>query len=96
MHQYYARLYRLNIQGVLWEPDVVPDQEQWRQLQSMLQLHKANWMIWEGEAVADTTSRLEGIGISSVVFDPCANKPNEGDFLSVMQSNLKNLQSVYR
>ena len=96
MYQYFARRYRLNIQAVLWEPDVVPDQEQWRQLQSMLNQHKAKWMIWEGEPVADTASRLQATGINSTVFDPSANKPNQGDFLSVMRSNLNNLQSVFQ
>ncbi len=96
VYQYFVRRYQLNIQSVLWEPDVVPDQEQWRQLQSMLNLHEAKWMIWEGEPAEDTTSRLQAIGIKSVVFDPCANKPNEGDFLSVMQSNLKNLRTVFQ
>ena len=96
VYQYFARRYQLNIQSVLWEPDVEPDQEQWLQLQSMLNLHKTKWMIWEGEPAANTTSRLQTIGIKSVVFDPCANKPNEGNFLSVMQSNLNNLQSVFQ
>lgn len=96
VYQYFARRYHLNIQSVLWEPDVVPNQAQWAQLQSMRNLHNAKWMIWEGEPAADTTSQLQAIEINSIVFDPCANKPNEGNFLSVMQSNLKNLQSVFQ
>ncbi|WP_455211097.1 metal ABC transporter substrate-binding protein [Kaarinaea lacus] len=96
VYQYLVRRYQLNIQSVLWEPDIVPDQEQWRLLQSMLNSHKAKWMIWEGEPAADTTARLQAIGISSVVFDPCVNKPNKGDFLSVMQSNLTNLKSIFQ
>lgn len=96
VYQYLARRYQLNIQSVLWEPDDEPDQEQWRQLQSMLDLHKAKWMIWEGEPTAGTAARLQTIGIKSIVFDPCANKPNEGHFLSIMQSNLNNLQSVFQ
>jgi len=96
VYQYFARRYQLNMQSVLWEPDVVPDQEQWRQLQAMLNLHKAKWMIWEGEPAADTTSPLQTIGLNSIVFDPCANKPDKGNFLSVMQTNLANLQSVFQ
>ena len=46
VYQYFARRYQLNIQSVLWEPDVVPDQAQWRQLQSMVNLQKAKWIIW--------------------------------------------------
>jgi len=96
VYQYFARRYQLNIQSVLWEPDVVPDQEQWRELHSLLNKHKAKWMIWEGEPAADTISRLQTIEFNSIVFDPCANKPSEGDFLSVMQSNINNLKSVFK
>jgi len=32
----------------------------------------------------------------SAVFDPCGNVPAEGDFLSVMQQNVMNLEAVFR
>jgi hypothetical protein len=30
-----------------------------------------------------------------VVYDPCGNVPEEGNFLEIMQSNLANLKRVF-
>jgi hypothetical protein len=35
------------------------------------------------------------MGIGSIVFDPCASAPAQGDFLSVMQNNLAELNRVF-
>ena len=53
-------------------------------------------MIWEGEPLQQSVARLSRMGIKSVVFDPCANRPPTGDFLSVMRQNLGNLRVIYR
>ena len=34
------------------------------------------------------------MGVNSLVFDPCGNAPNQGDFLTVMQQNILNLKSA--
>jgi zinc transport system substrate-binding protein len=36
------------------------------------------------------------MGIESVVFDPCANRPEDGDFLTVMKRNMEELKTAYR
>ena len=36
----------------------------------------------------ETASKLRSLGIRSIVFDPCANRPATGDFLSAMRANL--------
>ena len=38
--------------------------------------------------------KLQALGVSVVVFDPCGNKPNDGDFISVMQQNIWNVQQA--
>ena len=35
------------------------------------------------------------IGVESVIFDPCGNKPSEGDFLSVMKLNVDRLEKLF-
>jgi len=57
--------------------------------------HPAKWMIWEGEPVRGTVEKLKLIGVDSLVFDPCGNVPDQGDFLSVMRENVKNLQKAF-
>ena len=96
VYQYLARRYGLNLQSVLWEPEVLPDAEQWDELQSMLRTHPATWMLWEGDPLAASVDRLHALGVRSLVFDPCGNTPEQGDFLSVMQQNVTRLQQAFR
>ena len=96
VYQYLAKRYGLNLQSVLWEPEVMPDAEQWEELQSILQAHTATWMLWEGDALPDSADKLQTLGVKSLVFDPCGNTPEQGDFLSVMQQNVVRLQQAFQ
>ena len=95
IYQYFARAYKLDIQSMLWEPDVYPDEKQWQLLEKTLMEHPAKWMIWEGQPLDKSVQRLKEMGLGSVVFDPCANTPDSGDFLSVMKQNIENLRPVF-
>lgn len=95
IYQYLALRYKMNIRMMMWEPDEDPGEREWQRLQEVSKDHPGKWMIWEGEPLAVSIENLEGMGISSTVFAPCMNRPESGDFLSVMQSNIENLQSVY-
>jgi zinc transport system substrate-binding protein len=53
-------------------------------------------MIWEGAPNPETERRLREMGIRSLVFDPCANRPEQGDFLSVMRRNVDDLAAAFR
>jgi zinc transport system substrate-binding protein len=96
VYQYLSRRYGLNLQSVLWEPEVMPDAEQWQVLQSILKTHAANWMLWEGEPLPASVDKLQTLGVKSLVFDPCGNTPDQGDFLSVMKQNIVNLQQAFQ
>lgn len=96
VYQYLAKRYGLNLQSVLWEPDVMPEAEQWQGLQALLQTHAAKWMLWEGEPLPALVEKLRSLGVESLVFDPCGNTPERGDFLSVMQQNLTHLQQAFQ
>lgn len=52
-------------------------------------------MIWENTPLPQVSERLESVGIRSVVFDPCANTPASGDFLSMMEKNVQALRQVF-
>lgn len=95
VYQYLARHYGLNIQTVLWEPETVPDDSAMADLAKILASHPAKTMIWEGDPAPESVKKLEAIGVKSVVFDPCGNRPGEGaDFLSVMRANIAALGQV--
>lgn len=96
VYQYLARRYGLNLRSVLWEPDTVPSQPQWAELERILREHPANGMLWEGEPAQENVERLRALGVESVVFSPCANRPATGDFLSVMRENTRNLEEFFK
>lgn len=95
VYQYFERRYSLNGRSLHWEPGVMPDEAQWRELTGILQGHAAAWMIWEGSPHPEANSRLEGLGVKSLVFSPAGNRPETGDFMSVMQENLRALQQAF-
>lgn len=96
VYQYLARRYGLNLQSVHWEPDEMPPDAEWIALQGILKNHPARWMIWEAEPAPEIAARLRAMGIESVVFDPCANRPESGNFLSVMKRNVEGLKAAFR
>jgi zinc transport system substrate-binding protein len=95
VYQYLIHRYRLNGRSVHWEPQEMPADEQWRELDSLLKTHAATWMIWEDEPRPDVASRLQSMGVNSLVFGPCRNRPAQGDFLSVMQENVRVLGQAF-
>ncbi|MGB5585715.1 MAG: metal ABC transporter substrate-binding protein [Gammaproteobacteria bacterium] len=96
IYQYFARRYNIKLQSVMWEPQVVPDQSQWHALQRQLDTYQAEWMIWEGTPDERSTTRLKSLGLDSLVFDPCANTPATGDFMTVMKRNIVQLEKAFQ
>lgn len=94
IYQYWARRYQINLQSVLWEPDSVPTGEQMNDLKGILANHAAKWFVWEGEPVEESVKQIKALGLTSVVFDPCANTPARGNWLSVMSDNLARLKGI--
>jgi len=96
VYQYLMKRYGLNGLEVHWEPDQAPDAHAWEHLEEVLGTHAAKWMLWEGEPLEATVGALDERGISSIVFDPCGNRPEEGDYFTVMIANAAALKEVTR
>jgi zinc transport system substrate-binding protein len=95
VYDYLAKRYGLNIKSVHWEPDEIPNHEQWMGLQAILKSHPAECMIWEGNPDRATVEKLKSLRLSSIVFDPCGNVPDKGDFMTVMRNNIANLKKCF-
>jgi len=95
VYDYFAKHYSLNMKSVHWEPDEMPNQEQWMELRNILKEHRTRWMIWEGKPVNASVEKLKSVGVNSLIFDPCGNIPDKGDFMSVMRENLANLRTAF-
>ncbi|MCK5412551.1 MAG: zinc ABC transporter substrate-binding protein, partial [Gemmatimonadetes bacterium] len=96
VYQYLAARYGLDLRSVHLEPDEPLSAAAWRDLQAMLEERPAGWMMWEAEPLLKTAARLRELGVESVVFSPAANRPADGDYLSVMDANARRLATLYR
>ncbi len=94
VYQYLIRRYELNAVEVHWEPDQAPDGPAWTGLEDLLTGHPAQWMLWEGEPLEDTVSGLHELGVGSLLFDPCATRPENGDYMTVMDANAGALETI--
>jgi zinc transport system substrate-binding protein len=92
VYDYWSRAYGLKLESVHWEPDVVPSDEAIADLRKLLESHPAKVMIWEGVPDSASVEKLNELGLASVVFDPCGNLNESGDWLVVMRSNIDALR----
>jgi zinc transport system substrate-binding protein len=96
VYHYLARRYGMNLKSVLWEPEVVPDENALKDLAAVLATHRARWMIWEGSPDPESDIKLAStFGIKSIIFDPCGNVPDSGDFMTVMKANVEALEKAF-
>lgn len=95
VYQYLARRYGLNLKSVHWEAKAMPPAEEWKALEQTLAGHPAKWMIWETEPGPEIAAKLKRLGVGSRVFDPGAQRPASGDFLTLMRRNVENLRAVF-
>ncbi len=94
VYQYLIARYGLKGEEIHWEPDVVPTGHDWEHLDELLAGHPAQWMVWEAEPLDDSVAALHERAIDSIVFDPCGNRPDNGDFMSVMTENAEALERI--
>ena len=69
--------------------------EMWKDLEQNIDDLTTEWMVWEDEPLASSISFLQEKRIKSVVFNPCGNIPESGDFLTVMKDNIIELEKVF-
>ncbi len=94
VYQYLASGYDIEITSVHWEPDQDVSTEQWLDFEELTKNNVSNIMFWEGEPMPETKLRLKDLGIESIVFATCSNRPDNGDFINVMRSNIESLISI--
>ncbi len=92
VYQYLADAYGISIQSLHLEPDQELGDDDWKEVDAMLEQDRAIWMLWEAPPLTATEARLRERGVTTIVFDPAGQSPAEGDFLSVMSANVARLE----
>lgn len=96
IYQYFARAYGLKIEGIEWEPEMEIKDSDLAELKKILEKHPATWMIWEDAPSEANIAAVAKLGLKSVVFAPCANRPAEGDWLAVMKANVERMEAMLK
>ncbi len=96
IYQYLAKRYGLNLKMVHWEANEMPGAAEWTGLQKLTANHSAHWMLWEAQPDTQIQQQLQAVGVASLVFEPCANRPESGDFIEAMKRNVENLKQAFR
>jgi zinc transport system substrate-binding protein len=94
VYQYLQRRYGINGESVHWEPHEEPTTSNWIALRKILATHPATIMIWEDQPLPSTAERLSDAGIAIVPFRAAANRPDEGDYFSIMRDNVARLAKL--
>ncbi len=93
VYHYLARRCDWELTSFHWEPDEMPAEDEWEKLKSLMGERPGRWlMLWEDTPVAEIADRLKSLEVEVVVFRPCGNAPNEGDFLTEMRANIARLE----
>ena len=95
VYQYFQRRYHVHGTSLHWEPDEMPEEDQWKELEQIRREHPGAVLVWEDIPLEEIGSRLDAMGLAYAVFNPCGNRPDEGDFMSVMNTNLESLRELY-
>lgn len=95
VYQYLARRYGLNLVELHWEPMEDPGEEEWAALEELLETHPARHMLWEDRPHPAIKQRLEGLGVTCVVYSPCAHRPEQGDYFTVAQANTAAFEGIF-
>lgn len=91
VYQYLSDAYGLRIESVHFEPDEALGPKDIEELESLVARHPAKLMLFEADPLPETKRLLRDHGIATVVFNPAAQPPSDGDFLRVMTDNADRL-----
>lgn len=94
VYQYLSQAYGLKMHSVHFEPDEMPTEDQWTEIDHLIDHYSSQLMLWEDHPLEEVEKLLNEKGIQVVVFNPCGNRPGDGDFIENMNANVTALQNA--
>jgi len=94
VYQYFENRYKISGISLHWEPDSEPDDAMWAELKDIVKNESIKYMIWEDQPLPSVEDSLNELGITCIIFNPCGNEPEKGDFFSVFSQNIENLEKI--
>lgn len=94
VYQYLSQAYGLKMHSVFFEPDEMPTEDQWKEIDHLIDHYSSQLMLWEDHPLEEVEKLLNEKGIQVLVFNPCGNRPGDGDFIENMNANVTALQNA--
>ena len=95
VYHYWERAYGLKVPSLLREPEMTLDDEALADLKKVQDANPgAVFFVWEGEPSPENLAKIKAAGLTSLVVSPCGNRPENGDFLTVMRANIAAILSA--
>ena len=95
VYQYFARRYGLEGDSLHWEPGESQDESEWADLAERLAETPVRVIFFEGEPHPEVESRLRGLGIRTLVFEPGGARPEGRDWLELMHQNASRVERAH-
>lgn len=89
--QYLAQRCDWTMHHLHWKQGAVPNENDWANLKRMQKEQKIPFLLWEYQPAEQRMKELAEHGVVSVVLDPLAVKPAQGDYVTEMQRQLEQL-----
>ncbi|MBI9018830.1 MAG: zinc ABC transporter substrate-binding protein [Phycisphaerae bacterium] len=94
VYNYLASRYKIDLTSLHWEPDQMPNEDQVLKLTEWFKDHPQAIMLWEGQPCQAIIELMEQLDIPYSVFSPCGNRPEQGDYLAIMFTNISVLKDL--
>lgn len=85
-YQYLAARYGLPISALEWEAGAAPSEAQLAELDALVAETGARILLWEAAPPAAGIEAAAARGLASVIFEPMAHAPEQGDFLQAYRT----------
>ncbi|WP_224483308.1 metal ABC transporter substrate-binding protein [Robertkochia aurantiaca] len=95
VYQYLEDAYGIQGKSLHWEPDTPLDHDMLHEIGHLQKDHRIEYVIWEGEPLAENVEKLKKMGIQSVVITPMGGAADQTNFMEGMRKNLEALKEVY-
>ena len=85
-YEYLGRAYGLDVAALDWEAGAMPDADQLAELGRLAAETGALVLIWEAAPPPEAEAAVDALGLAQAVVPPLAMPPDEGDFLSALET----------
>jgi zinc transport system substrate-binding protein len=94
-YNYLVRTHGWNVVNLDLDPETMPDEESLGEIGAIVEESEAKFLVWESPPRPEIAKKLEDdLGLKSVVFSPCEQPDDSGDYLAVMKRNVRALEPV--